>query len=361
MRIIDKYVLQQFFKLFFLSLAGMVMFYEMAVFLDMVGAFAKFHSTLDESIRFMLFKIPVAVFHVTPLCVLQAALLTTLSMSRYSEIVAIKAAGKSIFSVAAPLIAGGAIIAIFSFFNSEYVIHLTEKETNRIYYDEIKEQPRKSLFSKDKFWYTADDGSIWNVEHIDTANNRLSNMSIFRFDKEERRLTSRITASEGLLVGDKWILKDFVKRTFPSKGQFNEERLAEKAVPASSIPSEDLNKVKLYPEEMNLNQIREYIRSIRSKGYDATKYTVDMHAKIGFPLISLVMPLIAIPMGLRSGRAGGMFAGVGLALLIGALFWFTFSMGVAFGHAGRLPPALAAYGAHMIFGALGLLFLMSDK
>ena len=361
MKTIDRYILTEFFRIFLLSLVTLIAFYEMVVFLDMVGYFVKFKATADEISRFMLFKVPMALFHVTPICVLMSSLLCVSQMSRYNELVAMKSSGMSMMRISAPILVASVGISLLAFADSEYLFHLAAKETSRIYHEEIKKSPRKGLFGKELLWYKADNGSIWNIEHMDWKKKELRGISIFVFDKTGHRLASRMTASEGRLENGEWVLEDFVERKFLADGYFEEKKMKTRRFPGSMVPIEDLGKVKLNPEEMNLAQIRDYIRDIREKGYDDTRYTVDMHAKIAFPMISLVMPLIAIPMGKRSSRAGGALVGIGVAVVIGALFWFMFSMGVAFGHAGRIPPILAAYGAHVVFAASGTALMLSDR
>ncbi|MBI5814596.1 MAG: LPS export ABC transporter permease LptG [Nitrospinae bacterium] len=361
MKTVDRYIITEFGRIFLLALVTLMAFYEMVVFLDMVGYFVKFHATSDMVFRYMLFRAPMAVFHVTPICVLLAALLTMGSMSRYSELVAMKACGMSMPRIAAPILAVCGLICLLSFLDSEYLFHISAKESNRIYYEEIKKQPRKGLFSNEMVWYKADDGSIWNIGHLDMGKRELRDLSIFSFDPTGSRVVLRATAREGKVTNGSWTLNGYSERRFLPGGGFEEKHWETYTSPANMITLGDLDKVQLDPEEMNLIQIREYIREIKSKGYDYTRHVVDMHAKVAFPLISIVMPLIAIPLGVRSSRAGGALVGIGVAVVTGALFWFSFSMAVAFGQAGRIPPELAAYGSHIVFAAAGFAMLLRSE
>ncbi|HEB71125.1 MAG TPA: LPS export ABC transporter permease LptG [Nitrospirae bacterium] len=361
MRTFDKYILTEFFRIFMLSLIVMVSFYEMVTFIDMSGYFFKFKATFDMMSRYMIFKMPMALFHVTPICVLLASVLTISDMSRNSELIAMKSVGMSMARIALPIIVAAGGISFVSFIDSEYLFTIAAKETNRIYYEEIKHQKRKGLFSQDKFWYMADDGSIWNIGLMDIKNKTIKDVGVFRFDKSGSKIVKRVTADSGKLVDGSWILENYVERDFTSGGQFTERVWPRRSLPEDSIKFDDLNKVKLNPEEMNLAQIQKYIENIKSKGYDATRYVAEMHAKIGFPLITLVMPLLAIPLGARSSRSGGILIGIGVSVVIGVTFWFTFSMGLAFGKAGRLPPYLSVYGAHVLFAMTGLYMLFTDR
>jgi lipopolysaccharide export system permease protein len=361
MSVLDRYILKEFLKIFLLSVIVMITFYLMVTFIDMAGYFFKFKASLEQVARYMLFKIPVALFHVTPICVLIASVLTISGFSRSSELVAMKAAGMSMLRIALPVIMAGSVISLLSFLDSEYLSHQAERETKRIYHEEIRKLPRKVMFSGDRFWYKADDGAIWNVGRIDTANHKLIDISIFDFDPKGARTLKRTLASEAVIENGEWVMKNVIVRKFGKRGSFTEKKLDKAKLGRPMIKLSELTKVKLEPEEMNLRQLRALIKETKSKGYDATKYVADMHSKIGFPLISFIMPFFAIPMGVRSSRAGGTMLGIGVAVVIGVVFWFSFSMSMAFGAAGRLYPLLAAYGAHGMFGMVGLFMLLTDR
>lgn len=361
MKIIDRHILMEFFRIFFMSMIVLVVFYEMVTFIDRAGYFFKFKAPFDAIARYMLLRVPMAMFHVTPICVLLGSVLVISALSRYNELTAMKSSGMSMLRVAAPIIVASSVISGAAFLDSEYLFHLAAKETKRIYFEEIKRQERKALFSKDQLWYRADDGSIWNIGKVEEGGKHLRELSIFRFDESGGRITSRVNAAEGRLERGVWVLSGYVERGFTPDGAVTEKRMGRFELPESAISAEDLNKVKLDPEEMNLAQIKEYIADIKEKGYDPSRYVIDMHAKIGFPLITLIMPLFAIPMGVRSNRSGGVLVGIGVAVVIGVVFWFCFSMGLAFGRAGRLPPMVAAYGAHVVFGLSGLYMLLTDR
>jgi lipopolysaccharide export LptBFGC system permease protein LptF len=73
------------------------------------------------------------------------------------------------------------------------------------------------------------------------------------------------------------------------------------------------------------------------------------------------MALIAVPFGETLRMRGGHLMGVGLAVIIGSVFWFIFSMAIALGHSGKLPSLLSAYGAHLVFGFTAVSMLLTNK
>ncbi|MDH4183600.1 MAG: LPS export ABC transporter permease LptG [Nitrospinota bacterium] len=361
LKVLDRYIMTEFMTIFFGSFVVMVVFYEMVSFIDMAGYFFKHHAPLNVIFRYLFFRIPMAFFHVTPICVLLAATLSMAGMSKFSEIVAMKAAGISLLRIALPMIITAGGISAVAFMDSEYIFHLAAKETTRIYIQEVKKETRKAVFQSSKVWYRADDGSLWNIGALDLVKMSMRDISVYRFDPETNRISSRIVALSAGHNAKGWILKNCVQVLFDKDGGFTEHSISQMEVPDKAIPINDLVKEQLDPEEMNLEEISQYIADTRSKGYDATRYVAEYYGKIAFPLISFIMPFIAVPLGARSSRSGGFLFGIMISVLIGVGFWFTFSMGLSLGRAGRLPPFFSAFAAHFVFMMAGLYMLTTNR
>jgi lipopolysaccharide export system permease protein len=110
-------------------------------------------------------------------------------------------------------------------------------------------------------------------------------------------------------------------------------------------------------ETMGYSELKRYIRKLQSEGYDATRYAVDLHGKIAFPLVSILLAVIGIAFSLRSERSGGIAQGISAGLIIGFSYWLVYAFGMSLGRSGALPPFIAAWFANMLF-AVASLFLV---
>jgi lipopolysaccharide export LptBFGC system permease protein LptF len=90
------------------------------------------------------------------------------------------------------------------------------------------------------------------------------------------------------------------------------------------------------------------------------KLTVALHKKLSFPLVSLIMCMIAIPFSFSTGRHGSLY-GFGLSILIGIVYWVTLNFFEQVGGAGKLVPFLAAWAPNLIFGASGIYLLFTIR
>jgi len=88
---------------------------------------------------------------------------------------------------------------------------------------------------------------------------------------------------------------------------------------------------------------------------------VDLLAKIAFPLINFIFPLIGISFSLKTERNAGVASGVGLCIAIGFAYWIVMALSISLGHVGILPPILSAFGANIIFGLTGILLLLNVR
>jgi lipopolysaccharide export system permease protein len=107
---------------------------------------------------------------------------------------------------------------------------------------------------------------------------------------------------------------------------------------------------------MNFSELRHYVDRLANSGFDATSYRVDLLAKTAIPFISLVTAFLSIALALRGSSRGGIVASIGICMAFGLAYWLLLSVGLSLGHAGRLPPFMASWGANIIFGSSGLFF-----
>ncbi len=104
--------------------------------------------------------------------------------------------------------------------------------------------------------------------------------------------------------------------------------------------------------EMNYDELRRYIEDLQQSGFDTVRLKVQLHKKIAFPLITLVMAVLAIPFA-ANGRRGGALVGVAVALAIAVIYWVTAGLFEAMGDANQLPAMLAAWAPDLIFALAG--------
>jgi len=105
-------------------------------------------------------------------------------------------------------------------------------------------------------------------------------------------------------------------------------------------------------QEMSYDELRAYIRDLQQSGFDVVRLRVALQKKIAFPLITLVMAVLAFPFALSVGKRGAL-SGVATALIIALVYWMTSGLFEAMGNVSQLPPLVAAWSPDLIFGLAG--------
>src|ERR1035441_8010423 len=116
-------------------------------------------------------------------------------------------------------------------------------------------------------------------------------------------------------------------------------------------PSYFNKEVKQYTE-MNYEELRRYIRDLQQSGFDVVRLRVQLQKKLSYPLIALIMAVLAIPFSLSTGKKGAI-TGVAVAVGIAVFYTVVSRLFEAMGGLSQLPPALAAWSPDLIFILVG--------
>lgn len=348
MKIIDRYIVTQFLKMFLGTLSVLLTLFILITFFDLIGNFLDNKAELSQLFYYFMLKLPEAAFFMAPMAVLIASILTFSIISRSRELVIMMSCGLSALRIVLPVLSAALVISGLSFLNGDLVLPASWKESERVYQRDIMKRQYVSSSKQDRIWVKTESGAVWNIAHLDSAAEKLYDVTVLEFSKDRSHFSSVITAATAQLAEGQWVFKKGLVRKFGGDGTFSEEPFKEKSF-TYAVGFDTFKRSEKRPEEMSFKEIRAYIKRIRAAGYDDTRYMVDMYVKIAFPLVCFVMAFIAVPFGLKTDRAGGLLVGITLSIFLGFVFWFIFSMSVSLGHNGKLPPLLAAGGAHLLF------------
>ena len=111
---------------------------------------------------------------------------------------------------------------------------------------------------------------------------------------------------------------------------------------------------------MTYLELEEYIQYLHQGGFEVDHLRTDLHKKMAFPLVSLIMVILGIPFSFSMGRKGALY-GIAAGVLIGIFYWGTFGVFGTLGANGLLSPLLAAWAPNILFAAVGTLLLSTVR
>ena len=345
-------------KIFFLSLGAFIVIYLVVDVLENVNDFIKGGVPVSTIMEFFLFKIPLIVTQVTPVSILLSSLITLGILSKNSEVVAMMASGISLYRIITPLIVISLLVSIVSLIGNETLLPYTNQRIRKIENMELRKKEPPGSFKQNRIWYRSE-RAIYNIDLFDPETNTIKGITIYYPDKDFEP-TRRIDAKTAKWIDDKWHFYEVFDRSFYNGTEIRMERWQEKVIHIPEVP-DDFKIVEKSTDEMCYAELKSYISKIRAEGYDATRYLVDLHAKLAFPFVSFIMPLLGIPFALRTGRDGGIIRGIGISIAISFAYWVMLSFCLSLGHSGGLPPIASAWISNLIFLIVGIFMLLSVR
>lgn len=351
--ILDDYILRDF--AFYLVMIG-------AAFLMLLLVFTLFE-LLSDILRnqisplvvaeYLLTVAPYFLYNITPLSMLLAVLVTFGLMQRSNEITAVKATGISIYRIIVPVLLSAAVLAAGLFFFDQTYLPHTNKRQDALR-NRIKGKPPQTYLNPDRKWIFGQQSTIYYYQFFDSDRDEFGNLSVFQFDPASFQVTRRIYAERAQWSTDlnRWVCEQGWERQLRGAAIEEYRNFDVSTFAALSEPPTYFKKEVKQSSEMNYEDLRRYIHDLQQSGFDVVRLRVQLHKKLAYPLITLVMAVLAIPFALSAGRRGAV-AGVAVAVGIAVVYWTVSGLFEAMGNLSQLPPSLAAWSPDLIFGLAG--------
>jgi LPS export ABC transporter permease LptG/LPS export ABC transporter permease LptF len=352
--LLDDYVLRDFFQYLGLIVASFLVLLLVFTLFELLGDILKHHVSPLIVGAYLLNVIPYFLYTTLNMCVLLTVVVTFGILQRNNEVIAMKATGISIYRMVVPVLVMAAFLSAGLFvFDQVYLPHANKRQD--ALRNEIKGKPAQTYLRPDRQWIFGQNSDIYYYQFFDSDKDRFANISVFQFDPVTFEVTKRIYAARAHWEPDykRWIFQqgwerslrgaaiesfqEFEVTTFP---QFNE--------PPSYFKKEFVQS----SDEMSYAELERYIKDLQQSGFDVVRLRVRLHKKLAYPLITLVMALLAVPFSLSSGRRSTL-TGAAAAVGIAAAYLLVAGAFESLGNLSQLPAAVAAWSPDIVFALVG--------
>lgn len=351
--ILDNMILRDFLTYLAMIMATFLMLALVFTFFELLTDIVRNKVSFLLLAAYLLNLSPSLIYLMAPMSVLLAVLITFGLLQKSSELTAMKATGFSIYRATLPVVVVAAAFAVGLFIFDQLYIPQTNRR-QEILRNQIKGKPAQTYLQADRKWIFGESNQIFYYQVFDPDTDRFGGITVFAFDPRTFQLTRRVHADAahwepGL---KKWVFENGWVRSFEGSS-IQEYRTFD--VSTFNEMNEDpsyFKKEVRQSSEMNYEELSHYIRDLKQSGFDTVRLKVQLQKKIAYPVITLVMAVLAIPFSAQS-RRGGALAGVAIALGIAIVYWVTAGVFEAMGNANQLPALLAAWAPDVIFALAG--------
>ncbi|MCC7185997.1 MAG: LptF/LptG family permease, partial [Acidobacteria bacterium] len=354
-QLMDLYVGGRYLRTIALAFFGLLSLYYIVEFIEMSEKVQKGNATMAMVAEYFYYATPTFVYFVVPLSTLVAVLTTFGGLTRTNELTVLRACGVSLYRTAVPLLLLALVWSGILFVLEDRVLAHSQRKA-AVLKDVIRDRPPRTFNLANRSWLMGKDGRIYYFAVYDARQQTLHQPSIFETARNPFRLLSHTSAAQMTFRDGAWRATDGWVQTFGADGTVTRTPFTEQAIALEETP-EDFGTEQIEATMMNYGELREYIDRLGESGFSIAEQEVELHRKLAFPFVTLVMTLIAVPFGVTTGRRGALY-GIGLALALAVSYLVISHVFIAFGNASMLPPLLAAWATNLLFaaGALTLVF-----
>jgi LPS export ABC transporter permease LptG/LPS export ABC transporter permease LptF len=358
-RILDAYIGWLYLRAFALTFLGLLGIFYIATFIDLSDKLFKGQATGAQLILFLWYSSPQFIYYLLPLSALIGTLVTIGLLTKSSELIVMRACGISLYRVAVPVLALGLVWSAALFGLEESILARANREAKELQH--VMRGGAPSTFDvMNRQWVAGRDGQLYHYAFFDPRLSLLDGLTIYEFDDATWRLAKRTEAVQAVYRNNEWQAdRGGWVRTFDPKTDmstftaFNSEKLPLEPVSYFATEQPDA-------ERMSFSDLRAYIASLKTSGFDVVPYTVALHRKISFPFVAVVMTLIGVPFAVTTGRRGALY-GIGIGIFLAICYWGLFILFTAIGSAGMLAPVLAAWAPNVLFLTVATWLLLTVR
>lgn len=362
---LSLYLLRRFFLSFLLVTA---VFAGILLLIDMVEQIRKLADTEAAGIwsaaEVAALNLSGGLYRILPLVALFGAISMFLSLARSSELVVIRAAGRSALRAVAAPVFGALVLGVICVTLFNPMVASTARVADELITRLSGGNPSVLSVSREGLWLRQGNAEGQIVIRADRANHdgtHLYGVSFLAFDIEGLPV-SRIEAREAELRRGSWLLRDLKEWYFSDANPEKNARIRAEAELATDLDAAKIRESFSTPDAIAIWDLPGFIEGLERAGFSARKHQVWLQRELALPLTLAAMVLIAAGFTMHHTRGGRTGVRVLLAVLAGFALFFLRNFAQVLGENGQIPVDLAAWAPPTVavLAALGLLLHLED-
>jgi LPS export ABC transporter permease LptG/LPS export ABC transporter permease LptF len=358
-RVVDLYLMRTFLIYFSPTLLMCLSIFYLFTFFELIDDLVANEKSYGLMFSYFVYLLPHALMLLIPISMLIATLITFGVMEKTSQLVALKANGISLYRVVLPVLLVASVVSIGTFILQEYVLPYANQRQDNLR-NVIKGRPVQTFYQAGRNWIFGEGNRLYNYNYFDPDRSLFADLSIYEIGLSRNRLNRHIYATRVTWnhENQNWSFEEgWIRDLTQQNPSFSEFDLAYLDFPEK--PDYFVQEVK-ESSKMTFMELRDYLEELRVAGFEVGHLRTDLHTKLAFPFVSMIMVVLGVPFALSIGRKGTLY-GVALGVFLGIFYWGAFGVFEVLGNNGLLAPILAAWGPNLVVGSSSLFLLFSAK
>jgi lipopolysaccharide export system permease protein len=315
MRIIDRYLSATIFRMTAIVLLVLLAQSGFVNLVDQLDEIGEGSFGTGDAFFVTVLMLPSIAFEIFPISVLLGTMLGLGSLANHSELIAIRAAGVSIWRFARVGLVAGFMLAAFATLIGEFVAPPAEQFA-RSHKAQLKDE-KLGVSDLAGVWLR-DGPRILNILQVQD-DRHLAGILTFNFNDSGQLLTIG-RAKNAVRKGDTtWQLNDY--RATRVDGVVAEVEVMSEYTLKTSLASDVLEVSVVQPESLSVFDLWDYVKYLNSNGLDTIKYEMALWTRMANVAAVPFMVLLGLPFVFGPLRTGGNGIRLVVGMVIGILYY----------------------------------------
>ena len=339
------------------SLLTLLVLVSIAIFFVLIGELDNIGQGNYEfivAIEYVGLLIPGKVVEFLPLAILLGTILSLGSLASNSEIIAMQAAGLSVFHLLRAVMLAAIVFAFLSFLVADWVVPISETSAREVRSSAINST--SALSAKRGVWIK-DLNQVLYIKIL-LPDGVAKSIEIYQLD-DQGRLISTITADSAIPRGSDWVLQQ-VKKTFIGD-KAGETAAYDEISYDGKISFELLDALMIEPGQMSSRDLYAYLNFLSENSLDNSLVSLTFWQKVLAPLTIITMCILAVPFVLGSQRQSNAGQRLMVGILLGLGYIVVNRLLTLLGGQLGFPPAFNAISPTLVFLLLAIFLLIKKQ
>ena len=355
---IDRFIFFRLLTITFFVLAILIFIFVVIDFSENSDDFTDKGATIAEILKvYYLNYIPEMTRLVIPVAVFVACLIQTGQMADRSEIIAMRAAGVSLYRMLAPFLLFAIITTGAVSYLDGWVVPRSNVE--RFEFERTYLKKKSNRIKKNRLFRQNSENSLMLVNYFDPKSSTAFKVDLYEFDGKEVKAHFHANRMVWVDSTQSWQTMLGWKKYFNQSG-YEREVFARGDTSLNVFPR-DLARSSADVYRLTYPEIVGYLEALqRSGAKNIGLPQVQFYGRLAYPFSIIVVSLIGVALA-SVRRKGGKGVYIALGLAVSFLYLAFMKLSEPFGVAGTVAPELAAIMPHGFFFAVGIVLVITAR
>ncbi len=355
MTLLNRYILSQFVRTFFIVAAAFLSLYILIDFFEKIDRFIKADQSFFQIVQFFTLSIPFIIDMLGPILILLAGVISLGILSHNNELTAMMAGGIHMRTIINPILIGSLIFTMLFLAMAQWVLPRTIAATNTIWYENIRGKIPLGIYRNGRYYYKGQEG-FYSFARPWPGKNTFIDFSYSSWSPDHK-LETLVSAKKAEYNEQGWHLTDGQVQTNINPKNYITRLFKKQAFPFPENPN-SFFVPKYQSAELSLTQMFQAMYKQETHNETVVART-NFYSRISYILLGIPLLFLGLPILLISFKKWGKDLSIAIPASCGMAFlaWGMWGALQSLARVDYISPILAGSLIHVIFGISGFLLL----